>query len=200
MVSDVNDYVEYSVGRPREGTELKIVNDDEEIVPVNEKGELLVKSDSMFKGYCNDEELTKSRFTQDGWYQTDDIGYMTEDGIFFCTGRKSDIILSGGHTVTPTILEAILVNCPGVARAACVSVSHEVMFQAVCACVILQDGSDVTETQLRSYCEEVHADQPKLFTVLPLYYLFFEKFPETFSGKVSKKELKKIAEGRFGTH
>ena len=199
MVENIGDYVEYSIGRPLEGTEMKIVDDNEDVVPVNEKGELYVSDDRMFMGYCNDPVQTKSRFSEDGWYKTDDIGYMTETGIFFCTGRKSDIILSGGLNVTASILEAILANCPGVARVVCVPVSHAVMFQVVCACVILRDGCDVTEETLRDYCVEMHTDKPRLFTVLPAYYLFLEKFPETFSGKVSKKDLTKIAEDKYGS-
>ena len=198
LVDKVEDYVEYSIGYALEGNEIKIVDENEDIVPVNEKGEIYVKNDAMFKEYCNDTALTRSWFSDDGWLKTDDIGYITEEGLFFCTGRKSDIILSGGMNVTPSILEAILLGCPGVARVACVPVSHDVMFQVVCACVIPVAGYDVTEEKLRKYCVEMHADKPRLFTVLPQYYLFLEKFPETFSGKVSRKELKKLVEYKFG--
>ena len=199
MVDNIDDYVEYSIGTPLEGVEMRIVDENEETVPVYEKGELFVKNEAMFKEYCNDPDMTKERITDGGWYKTDDVGYMTENGIFFCTGRKSEIILSGGLNVTPSILEAILTSCAGVARAACVPVTHEVMFQLVCACIIRQEGCEITEEKLRKYCEKMHADKPRLFTVLPKFYLFFEKFPETFSGKVNKKVLKRIAEDKFGT-
>ena len=198
MVDKTEDFVEYSIGHPLEGTEVKIVNEHGETVPVNVKGEMYVKNDAMFKEYCNDTAKTRACFTDDGWFRTDDIGYMTENGHFFCTGRKSEMILSGGMNVTPSILELILSSCPGVQRVACVPVSDEVMFQVVCACVILNSGTNVTEDTLRTFCEEMHTDKPRLFTVLPTYYLFFEKFPETFSGKLSKKELTKIAEDKYG--
>lgn len=198
MVDNIDNYVEYSIGTPLEGVEMKVVDEKEENVPVNEKGELFVRNEAMFKGYCNDPNMTKESITDDGWYKTDDIGYMTENGVFFCTGRKSEIILSGGMNVTPSILEAILTSCVGVARAACVPVTDEVMFQVVCACIIRQDGSQITENKLKQYCEEMHADKPRLFTVLPKFYMFFDTFPETFSGKVNKKELKRIAEDKFG--
>ena len=198
MVDNIDEYVEYSIGMPLEGVEMKIVDDNEVTVPVNEKGELFVKNEAMFKEYCNDPILTRQRLTDDGWYKTDDVGYMTENGVFFCTGRKSEIILSGGLSVTPSILEAIFTSCPGVARTACVPVTHKVMFQVVCACIVRQEGIDIKEEELRKFCEEMHADKPRLFTVLPKYYIFFKKFPETFSGKVNKKELKRIAEDTFG--
>ena len=198
MVGNIDEYVEYSIGTPLEGVEVKVVDESENIVPVNEKGELFVRNEAMFKEYCNDPDLTRERVTADGWYKTDDIGYMTENGVFFCTGRKSEIILSGGLNVTPSILEAILTNCAGVARVACVPVTDEVMFQVVCACIIRQEGRNMTEGMLRKYCEDMHADKPRLFTVLPKYYMFFDKFPETYSGKIDKKQLTRIAESSFG--
>ena len=198
MVDKTDDYMEYSIGQPTEGVEMKIVDDNEKTLPVNEKGEILVRSGCLFKEYVNDPEKTRERFTDDGWYKTDDVGYMTENGVFFCVGRKSEIILSGGLNVTPSILEAVLMGCPGVARVACVPVPHEVRFQVVCACVIVHPGSELTEEKLCRYCEDVHTDKPRLFTVLPAYYMFFEKFPQTYSGKVDKKELSRIAEEKFG--
>ena len=199
MVDKSDDYVEYSIGQPPEGVEMKIVDENEKTLPVNEKGEILVKSPWLFKGYVNDPEKTRHCFTNDGWFKTDDIGYMTEKGVFFCVGRKSEIILSGGLNVTPSIIEALLINCPGLARVACVPVSHEFMFQVVCACIILQPGSKLTEEDLFRYCEDVHTDKARLFTVVPSYYMFLEKFPQTYSGKVDKKELRRIAEERYAT-
>ena len=58
-------------------------------------------------------------------------------------------------------------------------VPHEILYQVVCACVILEDGSDLTEKSLRTYCEDVHNDKPGLFTVLPTYYIHVcERIPD----------------------
>lgn len=170
-----------------------IADGNEKPVEANQRGEIYVKSSTMFKGYCNDPEKTKASFTEDGWFRTDDIGFVSESGLFFCEGRKSEMIISGGMNVAPTLLETVLRNCPGVSRVACVPVAHDVMYQVICACVILEDGSDVTEEILRNYCEEIHNDKPRLFNVLPTFYLFLDKFPETFMGKVARKELFMIA-------
>lgn len=172
---------------------MKIVDEKEEIVCVREKGEIYVKIDCLFKSYYNDPEKTRACFTDDGWYRTDDAGFMTEDGLFFCIGRKSEMILSGGFNVAPAILEHVLESCDGVARAVCVPVSHEVLYQVICACVILENGSDLTEEKLRAYCDEIHNDTPRMFTVLPTFYLFMNDFPQTHTGKTSRKELSRIA-------
>ena len=196
-VDDPEDFQEYSIGYPYQGVEMKVCNDDGEPVPANERGEIYVKSEGMFLGYYNDHEKTKAVFTEDGWFKTDDIGFVTEDGSFFCEGRKSEMIISGGMNVAPTILETVLRNCPGVARVICVPVAHDVMYQVICACVIAEDGGEAKEDQLRQYCEDVHNDKPRLFTVLPSYYMFLTEFPETYTGKVSRKELTKMACEKF---
>ena len=198
-VVDENDFVEYSVGSPQEGVEIRIVNANGETVPIFERGEIYVKCDALFKEYYNDPETTRDAMTTDGWFRTDDVGYMSDDDTVYVTGRKSEMILSGGLNITPTILEAVLVNCPGVARVVCVPVPHPVMFQVVCACVILKAGSDATEETIRDYCEAFHNDKPRLFTVVPMFYLFLKEFPETFSGKIERQALIKMAAEKFGS-
>ena len=189
LVSKTEDFIEFACGVPSAGVEIKIVGDDGTIVPPYTRGEIYVRSEGTFKGYFNDDEKTRAVLTEEGWYKTDDLGYMTEKGIFYVEGRKSDMILSGGFNVAPAILEAVLKQYPGVKDAVLVPIPHEIMYQVVCACFIPQPGSDVTEDGLHQYCREVHADKHCLFTVLPSYYLKFEAFPLTTTGKTSRKLL-----------
>ena len=67
----------------------------------------------------------------------------------------------------------------------------------ICACVRLEEGSNVTEQKLRIYSEEVHNDKPRMFTVLPTYYTFMKQFSETTSGKISRRELTNLATEKF---
>ena len=196
-VQAAENFRDYSAGYPLEGTEIKIVNENEEIVPIGKHGEIYVKTDRLFKEYYNDPEKTKAVKTGDGWYRTDDIGAMNEDGMLYCFGRKSDMIISGAMNVEPSILEAVIQNCPGVARAVCVPVPDKVMYQVVCACVILEAGSDIKEDDIRTYCKEIHNDKPGLFTVLPTYYMILEEYPLTYTGKTSRKALTKLASEKF---
>ena len=189
LVENPDEFKENCIGHPYKDIQMKICNEVGQTLPANERGEIYVKSEGMFLEYYNDPEKTKAVFTEDGWYKTDDIGYVTEEGLFFCEGRKSETIISGGMNVVPAILEAVIQKCPGVANVVCVPVANEVMYQVICACVIREDGSDVTEDQLRQYCDKVHNDKPRLFTVLPTYYIFLTEFPETYTGKLSRKVL-----------
>ncbi|XP_045179876.2 3-[(3aS,4S,7aS)-7a-methyl-1,5-dioxo-octahydro-1H-inden-4-yl]propanoyl:CoA ligase-like [Mercenaria mercenaria] len=199
-ITDPDDFVEFGCGRVLKypGLEVKIVDENGEIVPVNHRGEIYVRSEIMFKEYFNDPEKTKAVKTPDGWYKTDDIGWMTEHGQFFVEGRKSNMIISGGFNVAPEILENVMKTFPGIDSVVIVPVPDDVYYQVLCACVIRKPGFTVTETDVQTYCREYHADKPGLFTVLPKFYMFFEKFPETRSGKTHRKELERIALERFG--
>lgn len=198
-ITDPNKFSEYGCGNPvrYSGLEVKIVSEKGEIVPVNQRGEIYVRNDLIFKEYYNDPEKTKAVKTADGWYKTDDIGRMTEHGEMFVEGRKSSMIISGGFNVAPEILEQVLKRCPGVEAAIIVPVPDDVFYQVLCACVIREEGSKITEEDLHTYCQEYHADKPRLFTVLPKFYMFLEKFPETNSGKTNRKELERLAQQCF---
>ena len=113
---------------------MKIVNEKEETVPINTKGEIFVKTKALFEGYFNDPDATKACLAENGWARIDDIGFMDEDGMFYCEGRKSEMIISGGMNVVPSILEATIETFPGVESVICVPVSHEVLYQVICAC------------------------------------------------------------------
>ena len=198
-VDNPSDYKEYSIGYPLKGSEMKVVDEAGQVVPVNTRGEIYVRINSCFKEYCNDPDKTSASLPGEGWFRTGDVGFMSENGVFFCEGKMSDIIISGGLKVAPGILEAVLRSCPGVSNVVCVPVPHAVtcMFQVICACVLLEEGSDVTEDTLRSYCEVVHNDKSRIFSVLPTYYMFVNKFPETDSGKISRRDLSQLAAKMF---
>ena len=188
-ISRSQDFTEYACGVPFPGVEVKIVGDDSKLVAPYIRGEIYIRSDGMFKCYYNDEEKTKAVLAEDGWYKTDDLGFMTEHGIFYVEGRKSDMIISGGFNVAPAILETVLKRCPGVADALVVPIPHDTLYQIVCACFIPNPEGAVDEEKLQQYCENIHADKPRIFTVLPSYYLKFEAFPVTSTGKPSRKLL-----------
>lgn len=196
-VENAKDFKDYATGKVSQGIELKIVDKDGAIVPVNTRGTITLRSENMFKEYWNDPDKTKAVKTADGWFNTDDIGKLDEDGTLYVLGRQSNMIVSGGINVDPETIENSIKLCPGVAVAMVVPVPDEVLYQAICACVILKPGSTTTEQEIRKFCEEKHNDKEGSFTVLPKYYMILESFPETFSGKVSRPELIAVATAKF---
>ena len=197
QVNRSKDFTEYACGVPFPGVEVKIIGDDGDIVSPYTRGEIYIRSGGMFKGYFNDPEKTNAAMLKDGWYKTDDLGFLTDEGLLYVEGRKSDMILSGGLNVAPAILENVLKNCLGVLNAMVVPIPHATLYQVICACFIAKPGSDVDEEELREYCEGVYSDKPRLFTVLPKYYLKFKSFPEISTGKPARKVLTAMAVSRI---
>ena len=197
IISSAGTFVDFSSGYATSGMEVKIVDGKERTVPVNTCCEIYVKSKILFKGYYNDKEKTEAVLTEDGWYKTDDLGRMLEDGSLMVEGRKSNMIISGGMNVAPEILETSIAKCPGVESVVLVPVPDVVMYQVICACVKPVPGGDVTEEVVRKFCENAHGDKLGLFTVLPKYYMFLDSFPETSTGKIARKTLTAWAEKTF---
>ncbi|XP_045190693.2 uncharacterized protein LOC123547563 [Mercenaria mercenaria] len=179
------------------GLELKIVNEKDEIVPVNTKGEICIRSPALFKDYYNDPIKTAAVKTPDGWYRTDDVGWLNGDSLLFVEGRKSSMIISGGMNVEPEILERVLESHPSVGSAVIVPVPDEIYHQVLCACIQINPGCDVTEQELRTYFDENTNDKPGMFTVLPKHYMFLTEFPELYTGKTNRKALADKAMKRF---
>ncbi|KAL3862568.1 hypothetical protein ACJMK2_008527 [Sinanodonta woodiana] len=194
VIDETNIDDPYSSGRPQEGVEVKIVNDSDEIVPIGIQGEVYVRSSSLFLKYYNDEEKTNSVKCQDGWYKTDDIGFVNEAGELTVLGRKSDMMISGAVNVMPSVIEKMLKNHPGVMDVCVVPIPDFVMFQVVCACVIPFPSADKAELEesLRKF------SSAHLFTVIPKYYVFVDSFPQKSTGKIDRKALSIKAREQLG--
>ncbi|MES9879443.1 MAG: class I adenylate-forming enzyme family protein, partial [Sedimenticola sp.] len=108
VATNIDHFSDHCCGNPVKGVGIKIVDDNGDIVPVGVQGEIYVRSKGLFKEYYNDPEKTRQAFTPDGWFRTDDLGHMTENGILYVKGRKSDIIISGTMKVLPSVLEGVL--------------------------------------------------------------------------------------------
>lgn len=198
-MTEDNGFKDYSCGYlvPGNGIELKVVDEQGNIMPLDTTGEIWLKGPGLFKEYLNDKPRTLASFTEDGWFKTDDMGRVTENGEIFVDARKPYVIVSGALNVAPEILETFMQACAGIEAAVIVPVPCTVQQNVLCACVVLSKGSDLTEEDVQKFCEEVHNDKPEMFLVLPKFYLIFDKLPETVTGKVSKHELEAIAKQKF---
>lgn len=199
VITDPSQFREYSSGTivAGSGIELKIVGEDGDILPINTRGEIHVKSHCAFKEYYNDPEKTAEKLTDDGWFKTDDIGRITETGEVCIEGRKSNVIISNASSVAPEILENTIERCPGVKDIVIVPIPDEIEYQSLCACVTVQENCELTDKNIRQFCDRIHNDKPKLFTVLPKHYLFLDSLPRLDSGKFDRKDLERIAKRKF---
>jgi long-chain acyl-CoA synthetase len=174
-----------SVGLPGKGVQIKIVDDQGDALPPNERGEILVKGKVVMKGYYNLPEETRE-ILQGGWLRTGDIGYQDEEGYIYITDRKKDIIIKGGFNISPAEIEELLCTHPKVKEAAVVGHKEkEGREEAIKAFVVLVESEEVTSAEILGFCRMNLAP----FKV-PDEVIFRDGLPSSASGKVMKKELR----------
>lgn len=177
----------YSLGRALPGVELQVVDEEGNVLPSGEIGEVKVKSPLMFSGYHNRPEATKSAF-RDGWYLTGDGGYLDEDGYLFLKDRIKDLIISGGENIYPAEVEAKLSRAPGVKSIAVVGVKDEKWGEVPVGFVVPSSIDDFDLITLDAYARE-HLAKYKL----PKFYKLVNELPQNASGKILKTELREVA-------
>jgi long-chain acyl-CoA synthetase len=172
-----------SVGLPIPGVEVMIVDDEDNPLPVNEVGEIVVRGPNIMKGYWNRPQETEEAF-RNGWFHTGDLGKIDEEGYLHIVGRKKEMIISGGFKVFPREVEEVLHTHPKVKEVAVVGIPDPVRGESVKAYIVLKDGTTATEKELDEYCRNNLA----AFKV-PRIYEFVSSIPRTPSGKILNRLL-----------
>lgn len=172
-----------SAGRPTHDTEVNVIELDrsrvvapDETVPQGEEGEIVVSSGSALDYYFGSKEKTKASI-RSGWYYTDDLGVVNEDGYLKITGRADDMILSGGELVSPVEVEETLEAHDAVEEATVIGTEDEEWGQVVTA-YIVADGVDADD--LDEYCE---TDEGLANYKRPRKYEFVDEIERTATGK-----------------
>ena len=160
------------------------------LLPSGEKGEICIRSFGVMQGYYKNPEETRRALDTDGWLHTGDMGYLSPEGRLFLTGRCKDLIIRGGENISPGEVEEFLRQNPQVEDAAVVGVPDPQYGEKVFAFVKAAQGEHICPAELAGWC------RGKIATIkIPEFIVQLETFPETASGKVDKKELKKQAAG-----
>jgi long-chain acyl-CoA synthetase len=137
-------------------------------------------------GYWKRIEETKETIQPDGWLKTGDLGHLDEKKrLYISAGRKKDIIIRAGENVSPLAIENVLMGHPAPAEVAAVGIADERIGEKVKACVVLRDGANATEQELKDFCRK---NLPAFMT--PDLIEFQESLPKTASGKIIKSQLK----------
>ena len=175
-----------SIGRPMKGTEIRIVDQRGNRLPPGKEGEIVIRGPMLMKGYWKKPEET-AEVLKDGWLHTGDIGYVDEDGYFWITDRKKDLIIKAGENISPRAIEEVLFGHPKVSEAAVIGIKDGVYGEDIKAFVILKPGQTATPTEIIEYC------RTKLSSLLvPKEVVFNKALPKNLVGKVLKKELRKL--------
>ena len=128
-----------SVGMPLPGVTVKLVGTDGNEVADGETGEVYLKGPNIFPGYWRREDATRAAFA-DGWFKTGDLAVRSPDGYYTLSGRRSDMIISGGFNIYPREIEEFLMEQPEVAEAAVVAEPDRVRGEVPVAYVVWKEG------------------------------------------------------------
>jgi long-chain acyl-CoA synthetase len=145
-----------ATGKPMPCWTLKIFDDNDNELPPNQEGEIVLKGPVM-SGFYNKPEAT-ARVLRNGWLHTGDIGKIDDDGELFITGRKRRLIILKGQNIFPQDIEEILLTYPKIAEAKVMGIPDLIRGETVKAIVRLKAGETATEQEIRQYCQNRMAD------------------------------------------
>jgi acyl-CoA synthetase (AMP-forming)/AMP-acid ligase II len=179
-------------GHALPGCELRIVDEEGRDVAHGEPGEIVSRGPDCFPGYT-DAALTEAAFDGDGWYHTEDIGILDDEGYLAITDRRKDIIIRGGENVSALEVEQLLLGLPGIAEAAVVAAPDARLGEHVCAVLRLLPGASAPGIDVvRQHLEAEGLARQKW----PEELRSVDELPRTASGKVQKYVLRqRLREG-----
>ncbi len=173
-----------SCGKPSYPIKVGIMDDDGNLMPDGERGEIVVRGPLVSHSYFELPEATAEVRTF-GWHHTGDIAYRDDDGFIYIVDRKKDMIVTGGFNVFSTEVEACVMEMNSVAQCAVIGVPHEKWGEAIKAIVVPATGANVTEAEIIAHCKA------RLGGVkAPKSVDFWEDIPKTANNKMDKKKIR----------
>jgi len=187
-----------TVGRTLPHTEIKILDEDGQIVARDEPGELCVRGYNVMRGYWSDSACAGEGIDPNHWMRTGDVATMDEAGYIRIVGRSKDMLIRGGENVYPREIEDFLYTNSKIDQVEVVGVPDIKFGEEIAACIRLREGEQASAEELRKFCKGKLAHFK-----IPRYIHFVDEFPMTVTGKVQKfllrEQLTKELEQAPGT-
>jgi len=162
------------------GPEVAIMTPDGRLLPPGQTGEVVIRGPNVMSGYERNPAANEAAFAF-GWFHTGDQGVMDEDGFLRITGRLKEIINRGGEKIAPLEVDEVLMDHPAVAQAVTFAMPHDKLGEEVAAAIVLRDGSEASENELRAFAAERLAD----FKV-PRRIVILDEIPKGPTGKLQR--------------
>ncbi|MFD2367154.1 long-chain-fatty-acid--CoA ligase [Pseudoduganella sp. GCM10020061] len=173
-----------TIGLPIPSTDIAILDDDGNHLPLGQPGEIAIRGPQVMAGYWNRPDETAKVMTPDGFFKSGDVGVMDENGYVKIVDRKKDMILVSGFNVYPNEVEAVVSMHPGVLECACIGVPDEHSGEAVKLFVVRKDPN-LTAEALHEFCKKELTGYKK-----PKYIEFRDELPKTNVGKILRRMLR----------
>ncbi|MFZ0452708.1 MAG: o-succinylbenzoate--CoA ligase [Ignavibacteriaceae bacterium] len=172
-----------SSGKALYPNEILIVNETKEMVPATFRGEIIIKSSSVTKGYYKNPEGTNHKVINE-FYYTGDIGYLDNAGYLFVEARREDLIISGGENIVPKEVESAILEHHSVNDCFVFGLDSIEWGQEAAAAVVLKKNEAINSTELKKFLTKKLAGYK-----IPRKFLFIDAIPKTSLGKVQKEKL-----------
>ena len=173
-----------NIGLPMPSTELKLLDDDGNEVPIGTPGEIAIRGPQVMAGYWQRPDETAKVMTADGFFRTGDIGTVDERGYFKIVDRKKDMILVSGFNVYPNEVEDVVSQLDGVLECAAVGMPDAKAGEAV-KLFVVRSNPQLTEKQVRAFCEANLTGYKR-----PKAIEFRDELPKSNVGKILRRELR----------
>ncbi|MCK4821291.1 AMP-binding protein, partial [bacterium] len=174
----------FSVGKELISLHVRVVNDRMEDIKPGEVGEIIIKGDTVMKGYWKNPEATQETI-KDGWLFTGDLARVDGDGYIYIVDRKKDMIISGGENIYSKEVEDVINSHQAVLESSVIGLEDPKWGESVKAIVVLKPNEKLTAEELIDYCKKNMASYKK-----PKFVEFVDGLPRNPSGKVIKAELR----------
>jgi long-chain acyl-CoA synthetase len=173
-----------TVGIPRTGIQVRVVDGEDREMPPGEIGEVIVKSEVTMTGYWGNPEAS-ARALKNGWLHTGDLGVFDAHGFLTLKDRSKDVIISGGSNIYPREVEEVLLLHEGVLEASVIGRPSKDWGEEVVAFVVKKGGASVKEAELDELCLQNIARFKR-----PKAYFFIDALPKSNYGKILKTDLR----------
>ncbi len=162
------------------GPEVAILSPGGELLLPGNIGEIVIRGENVTAGYSNNPKANSEGFIN-GWFRTGDQGIIDAEGYLSLTGRLKEIINRGGEKIAPREVDEVLMDHPAIAQVVTFGMPHALLGEDVAAAVVLKEGHDVTERELRAFAAERLVD----FKV-PRKVIFLTEIPKGATGKIQR--------------
>ncbi|MCB2178328.1 long-chain fatty acid--CoA ligase [bacterium] len=174
-----------SIGRPNFFVDVRVVDEDNQLLGPNTPGELLLKGPSGSSGYWRNSKASAEVLDEAGWFHTGDIVEYDEDWYFYVRDRKKDMFISGGENIYPIEIENVLYKHPAVHMCAVIGLPDKKWGEIGKACVVLKPGETATEEEMIAFLKDNMASYK-----VPKSVTFMDALPLSGMGKILKRELR----------